>query len=118
MIPARRVDDRVVIISPERLLDNNNAHEMSEAIIAAQSEGYKYIIVNLSRLEFISSAGVGSILGVVESSRASGGDIILSNAPDKIRHIFEILDLCDYLTIVESEDAALNKCRVGETSCE
>ena len=118
MIAARRIDDNVVVICPEKALDNNNAHEMSEAITRAQSEGYKYIIVNLSRLDFISSAGVGSILGVVGSSRASGGDIVLCNASDKVRHIFEILDLCDYLNIVESEEAALNKCRVGETSCE
>jgi anti-anti-sigma factor len=118
MIPTRRVDDNVVVICPERVLDNDSAHEMSEAMIGAQSEGYKYIIVDLSRLDFISSAGVGSILGVVGSSRASGGDIVLCNASDKVRHIFEILDLCDYLTIVESEDAALNICRVGETSCE
>jgi anti-anti-sigma regulatory factor len=49
---------------------------------------------------------VGSILGSVETSRAAGGDIILCNASEKIRHIFEILDLCDYLTIVETEEAA------------
>ena len=106
MISQRQVDESTVVICPEKVLDNNNAHEMSEAIIRAQSDGYKYIVLNLSSLNFISSAGVGSILGSVETSRAVGGDIILCNAPEKIRHIFEILDLCDYLTIVENEEAA------------
>jgi anti-anti-sigma factor len=110
MISRRRSDESTVIICPEKVLDNSNAHEMSEAIIQAQSEGYKYIIVNLSALTFISSAGVGSILGSVESSRAMGGDIILCHASDKIRHIFEILDLCDYLTIVADEEAAVSMC--------
>ena len=112
MISRKQVDDSIVIICPEKVLDNNNAHEMSEAIIQAQSEGYKYIILNLSTLDFISSAGVGSILGSVESSRGVGGDIILCRAPDKIRHIFEILDLCDYLTIVKDEEAAMDMCPV------
>jgi anti-anti-sigma factor len=113
MISRKQVDESVVVICPEKVLDNNNAHEMSEAIIQAQSDGYKYIVVDLSALDFISSAGVGSILGTVESSRGMGGDIILCNAPDKIRHIFEILDLCDYLTIVKDEKAAMDMCPVG-----
>jgi len=112
MIARKQVDESVVIICPEKVLDNNNAHEMSEAIVQAQSEGYKYIILNLSTLDFMSSAGVGSILGSVESSRGMGGDIILCHASDKIRHIFEILDLCDFLTIVENEEAAMGMCPV------
>ena len=112
MIARRQVDESVVIICPEKVLDNNNAHEMREAIIRAQSEGYKYIILNLSTLEFMSSAGVGSIIGSVESSRGVGGDIILCHASGKIRHIFEILDLCDFLTIVEDEEAAMGMCPV------
>ncbi len=110
MITRKQVDENVLIIFPEKVLDNNNAHEMSETISQAQSEGYKYIIMNLSALDFISSAGVGSILGSVGSSREMGGDIILCHASEKIRHIFEILDLCDFLTIVENEGAAMNVC--------
>jgi len=112
MIARKQVDESVVILSPERVLDNNNAHEMSEAIIQAQYEDYKYIILNLSKLDFISSAGVGAILGSVESSRGMGGDIILCHASAKIRHIFEILDLCDFLTIVEDEQSAMGMCPV------
>jgi anti-anti-sigma factor len=112
MISRKQVDESVVVICPEKVLDNNNAHEMSEAIIQAQSDGYKYIVVDLSALDFISSAGVGSILGTVESSRGMGGDIILCHVPAKIRHIFEILDLCDFLTIVADRDAAMSMCPV------
>lgn len=113
MISRNIVDDNVVIICPEKVLDNSNAHEMSQAITQAQSEGYRYIILDLSALHFISSAGVGSILGSVESSRSAGGDIIICNASDKIRHIFAILDLCDFLTIVDNQEAAMGMCPVG-----
>jgi anti-anti-sigma factor len=113
MIARRQVGESVIVISPEKVLDNNNAHEMREAIVQAQSEGCKYVILNLSKLDFISSAGVGAILGSVETSRGMGGDIILCHASAKIRHIFEILDLCDFLTIVEDEEAALGLCPTG-----
>jgi anti-anti-sigma factor len=112
MISRKQVDENIVVIVPEKTLDNNNAHEMSEVIIRAQLEGYKFIILNLSGLDFISSAGVGSILGSVESSRVNGGDIILCHASAKIRRIFEILDLCGFLTIVEDEESAMGLCTV------
>jgi anti-anti-sigma factor len=113
MISRKQVDESVMVIRPEEVLDNNNAHEMSRAIIETQSAGYKYIILDLSTLEFISSAGVGSILGSVGSSRGMGGDIILCNVPDRILHVFELLDLCGFLTIVENEEAAMGLCPVG-----
>jgi anti-sigma B factor antagonist len=114
MISQKKVDDNCFIIYPDKVLDNSNAHEMSEAITKVQAEGGKYIIVNLSGLEFISSAGVGSILGSVESSRGKGGDIVLCGASDKIRRIFEILDLCDFFTMVEDEEVARALCPVGD----
>jgi anti-anti-sigma factor len=113
MISDKRLDDSRVVIYPESKLDNNNAHDMSEAIIKAQSAGYKYIILNLAGLEFISSAGVGSIIGSVGSSREMGGDIILCGASDKIKHIFDILDLCEFLTIVPDEESARQLCPAG-----
>jgi anti-anti-sigma factor len=113
MISNKKIDDSTITIYPEKTLDNNNAHEMSEAIVQAQGDGFKFIILDFSGLEFISSAGVGSILGSVEIARGAGGDIILCNASDKIRHIFEILDLCEYLTIVETDEAAVGICFEG-----
>jgi len=107
-ISKTAVNDTTVIVKPFKTLDNNNAHEMVDIITAVQEEGYKMIIVDMSDLEFLSSAGVGSILGTIENSREAGGDIILCSVPDSINHILEVLDLTDYLTIRESKDMALN----------
>ena len=64
-IKSTQLNDDTIIINPRRLLDNNNAHEMAENISQAQSRGFRFIIVDMAQLEFISSAGVGSILGSV-----------------------------------------------------
>jgi anti-sigma B factor antagonist len=106
------VNDNVIIIKPVRSLDNNNAHEMVDLITGLQEEGYKTIIIDMSELEFLSSAGVGSILGTIETSREAGGDIIICSVPESIFHILKILDLTDYLTISENQDKALGLARV------
>nr|MBN2276451.1 anti-sigma factor antagonist [candidate division Zixibacteria bacterium] len=112
-IASTRVNGDTVELNPGKMLDNSNAHEMAMAISEAQSRGYKYIIINMDQLEFISSAGVGSILGSVETMRESDGDIIICNAAETILHVFSVLDLFDYLTIKPDRDEALKTCQVG-----
>jgi anti-anti-sigma factor len=110
MITQDRIDKASIVINPGTVLDNNNAHEMTEMLNAAQSDGCKYLILDMSELEFLSSAGVGSILGALGRTRESGGDIILCNVPDKIFHVLKILDLCDYLTIRQTTQEATEGC--------
>ena len=109
-IRTEAVDERTIIIRPGRMLDNNNAHEMVNVITETQNSGYVSIIVDLAGLEFLSSAGVGSILGTIETSREQGGDIILCNVPPTIRHVFKVLDLLEYLTIKKDMNLAELKC--------
>ena len=104
------LNDDTLMLNPGRVLDNNNAHEMVQAINKAQDDGYKYIIVDLAQLEFLSSAGVGSILGTIEASREVGGDIILCNLRPTILHVLEVLDLTDYLTVRNNTEEAVSAC--------
>jgi anti-anti-sigma factor len=112
MIQQRKIDEHTIVINPGRKLDNSNAHEITEVINKAQADGDKYIILDMSELEFLSSAGVGAILGTVGVTRDMGGDIILCNLSRRILHILEILDLCEYLTIRHSEEEARSYCSV------
>ena len=113
MISEKRVGSDTIVLDPGSVLDNTNAHEMTEAICGAQADGFKNIIVDMKALEFLSSAGVGSILGTVEVSRDAGGDIVLSGPSEKIVHILEVLDLCDYLTL-KSRDEVEREYRLEE----
>ena len=110
MITRNNIDQESVLINPGRVMDNSNAPEVTQFITALQAEGFKNVIIDMGQLEFLSSAGVGSILGTVGRAREMGGDIILCNLSDRVLHILEVLDLCDYLTIRENEEAAKAVC--------
>jgi len=113
-IKKETINDHTVLINPGKVIDNNNAHEMIDIISEAQGNGYNYIILDMSDMEFISSAGVGSILGTIETSREAGGDIIICNASENIIHIFDVLDLTDYLTVEKDRERALAVCLAGK----
>jgi len=107
---TEKISETTIVIYTSKSLDNSNAHEMTAALSEAQEAGYRYIIIDMRELEFLSSAGVGSILGVLGRSREDGGDIILCNVRDRILHILGVLDLCDFLTIKQDESAAREFC--------
>jgi anti-anti-sigma factor len=106
-ITTKIINDFTLAVYPGERLDNNNAGEMVDIINQAHSDGYRFVIMDFESLNFISSAGVGAILGTIEIFRAADGDIIIFNVPPTIRHIFEVLDLIDYLTFRENEAKAL-----------
>ena len=98
------------VITTGSMLDNNNAHELVNMITLEYESGTKFVIIDMKQLEFLSSAGVGSILGTVELLRELGGDIVLCNLSPTIHHILSVLDVTDYLTIKSSNDEALECC--------
>ena len=109
-ITQRPINDDTVLVNASKILDNSNAHQMLNAITGAQAEGRKFIIIDMSKLEFISSAGVGSILGTVETSRGVGGDIMLCGVSPNVLHVMQVLDLTEYLTIKTSIEEATRAC--------
>jgi len=109
-ITKKALGNNTLVLDPGISLDNDNAHLMVEAMSAALSDGIKYIIIDMTRLEFISSAGVGSILGTVEEFREIGGDIILCNIGDSVLQVLNVLDLKEYFTIKATDAEALQFC--------
>lgn len=107
MISNKRIDDSAIEVNTGEVLDNSNAHEMADLLAQLQEEGTKHIFVNMAELEFLSSAGVGAILGSVETSREMGGDIILFNLSRNIRNVIEVLDLQDFFTIAVDRQNAI-----------
>ena len=109
---TKTINDETAVIVTGKILDNNNAFEMVAALTDFQEKHCKYIVIDMKELEFISSAGVGSILGMVENSREAGGDIILCNLSHNVLHVFDVLDLVEFLTIKTSTEGVSEICGV------
>ena len=106
MLTLSRADGTSIVIQVGEILDNTNAHEMTEAFGAADAAGYRHVVLDMSEVCFISSTGVGCILSALGTFRDRGGDIILCNLRERIMHILQVLDLCDYLSIASDLDEA------------
>ena len=88
-------------------VDASSSIELDNAIKAA-FENEKKIMVDLSGLEYISSAGLGVFVSHLEDIRGGIG-LVLFGLNESVLQVFELLGLPQLLTIVSNEEEALNK---------
>lgn len=72
-----------------------------------KKEFYK-IIINCSKLEYINSAGLGVIVGLIEEVREKNGDIKFSSMNENVSKIFDLVGFNQYFQIFDTEEQAIN----------
>lgn len=72
----------------------------------------KHLIIDLSNLQFIDSAGFGSILSILKTLTKSEGDIKLSCMSKPIRAIFELVCMHKIFQIFNTTEEALQACLI------
>jgi anti-sigma B factor antagonist len=69
-------------------------------------EGKKNIIVNLKKVDWINSTGLGILIAGYTSVRKGGGDLVLCNVGDRIDSILYVTKLNLLFQAFESEEKA------------
>jgi anti-sigma B factor antagonist len=90
-------------------LDAHTASQLERTIQELCDNAQYKIVVNFSKLNYISSAGLGVFMGFIDDVRAKGGDIKLSNMSGKIFQVFDLLGFPLLYEIYEDEAEALEK---------
>ncbi len=93
------------LISLKGRVDSYTASKLSEAIDTANGEGSFKIVLDLSELDFMSSAGFRALLiGQRNCKRYNRGEIVLAAVPKRIR---EALDLTGFTPLFKVFDDPL-----------
>ncbi|MEN3307224.1 MAG: anti-sigma factor antagonist [Micromonosporaceae bacterium] len=95
---------RVLEVSGE--IDVYTAPQLRERLIALVEDGARKVVVDLSRVEFLDSTGLGVLVGALKRLRGVNGDLALVCAQERLLKIFRITGLDRVFTICESVDAA------------
>jgi len=104
-----RKKDNVFVVSLKGKLDAVTAPEFDKKLEGLLSEGENNLIINLGELEYISSAGLRSILAFAKQLKANGGRMVLAELRGPVKEVFEISGFYSIFQILESEAAALNQ---------
>ncbi|MDR1293218.1 MAG: STAS domain-containing protein [Clostridiales Family XIII bacterium] len=74
-------------------MDISNAHQLKQQIETAYAAHATDIYLNLERLSYIDSTGLGVIIGVYGTIRGNGHKTIIVNPKDNVRKLLRITSL-------------------------
>lgn len=99
----------VVIELKGKIMGGPDAEVFRNAIHKLIDEGKKKIVVDLEKVKFMNSSGLGILIGGLRTVRKNDGEIILCNADKKISSLLMVSQLNTvfdhYLSLEEAIEA-------------
>lgn len=85
-----------VLIGISGFLDAHTVTNFEIKMDELVNSGKNKIVIDMENLSYISSAGIGAMMGLTQRLRKASGDLILLNPSEKV---FKILDLLGFTKI-------------------
>jgi anti-sigma B factor antagonist len=98
---------RMKEISLKGELDTKGALRLEELMNDLIGRKIVNVVLNFRDVSFVSSAGVGMLLGLVSSLRREGGEVYLSELSDNVESVFKLLNLDDYFKVFTGQSGKL-----------
>ncbi len=89
-----------VMGGPDAVSLNETLHELIE-------KDKTNVVVNLSKVKFMNSSGLGMLIGALTTMRKAGGDLRIANATDKIESLLIVTKLITVFKHYKSLDEAI-----------
>ena len=93
---TKSMNEDVLTIALEGRLDTNTSSELENEV--QDLSGIKGLVFDLEKLEYISSSGLRILLSCQKKMNVQGS-MIVKNASDSIKEIFDITGFSDILTL-------------------
>lgn len=100
---------KVVVVSATGRIDAITAPVFETYLVELMTNGERYFLVNLAGLDYISSAGLRSILATAKKLKTEAGEISFCNLQGPVEEVFKISGFNSIFKIFESEATALTK---------
>lgn len=100
-------DERGLIATVSGRLDTLTAPDFDKACSGWVEEGRRKMVLDLSSLEYISSAGLRSILAMAKKLATCGGVLAICSVSGVVAEVFSISGFDSFLPVFEDRDGAL-----------
>jgi anti-sigma B factor antagonist len=111
-ITTREADGITVVSCSGRIVFGDEATALRDTL-KKLLDSNRQILLNLSGVTYIDSGGLGTLVGVYSSARASGADIKLTGLGQKLRDVLQVTKLVTVFEVYDSEQQAIAAFRRG-----
>ncbi|MEC3884732.1 anti-sigma F factor antagonist [Halobacillus litoralis] len=111
------VRENVLLVRLNGELDHHEATTLREAWQKElANNAVEHVIVNLQKLSFMDSSGLGVMLGRYKEVQAKGNEMVLCSISPEVRRLFDMSGMFKIMKLVDDEASALEM--LGVASCE
>lgn len=102
------IGDTVDLVKVSGALDAHTFDGLEEAINSLFAAERFRLIIDITEVSYVASAGIGVLIGATNEAEASGGKIVLLNPTSEVQEVFDGLGFTEIFTIARSRQEALS----------
>jgi len=103
---TNRKEGEALVMSVKGRMDAVTAPEFEKAVQGLMGEGEISFVIDLADLDYISSAGLRSILALAKKLKTADGSLRLAALQDTVKEVFDISGFSSIIPISDSVEAA------------
>ncbi len=96
----------VIIEGPERL-DSEISNDFRRHVNDLVDSGKNCLVINMEKMEFMDSSGLGALVSRIAATRSGGGDVRLACIPPFIENLLKITHLDKIFMSYEDVESAV-----------
>ena len=99
--------DTSVVTLDGRIVLGEESHALREKLKSLVAQGKKRIVLNMERVAYIDSAGLGLLVAAHVSAQKHGASLKLSNLGRKFQELLQLTKLVTVFEVCDTEAAAV-----------
>ena len=105
---TRQVDGVTILDLSGRITLGEGSVTVRDAVKDALSKGSKSILLNLAKVDYIDSSGLGELVGAYTTVKNQGGELKLLHLTTKVHDLLQITKLYTVFDIKDDEASAIS----------
>jgi anti-sigma B factor antagonist len=98
----------VTVVTVDGSIDSKTAPELQQKILEATA-GTNMMVIDLSAVSFVSSAGLRVLLMVYRQVKSKDGKVILAGVSEEIKDVMSMTGFITFFELAETEAEAITK---------
>lgn len=105
---SHAVKDSYVEVEADGRLNMVSAPKLRELVSQVIDSGSNRVVVNLAKVSFMDSSGLGALIGCLKAARQSGGDLRIAIVQPQVRMVLELTSMDKILKPHDSVEEAFS----------
>src|SRR5690606_12593848 len=106
---TREKNGNVLLVSASGQINSANAAELEASLLEWVEEGERKWVLDMSGVEYISSAGLRVVLLLAKRLKQNSGHLVLCSLQPNVLDVFDFSGFLPILDVADSREAALRR---------